>query len=368
VEILWETAQNIWDQILEITSRFVMPDWSALVGLIPLAIASLVALFLIWVVRRWSTAGPKQRGPGRLQPRPPEGVHAPGPSFAPFFGGIGLFLVFLGVVLGGWALVLGLLGLVLTGLYWLREGVTDYEHVDHTQTSLPTVVHEPPPGVHVPGPSYRPILVSLGLFVLFMGVVFGGWLLLAGLFVLGWSLLGWLRDARREYRFRVEADRTGHLATGPDPRFPAGSFAVAGLIVAVAVAVNAGIIPPTGAATGGEGSPAPSGPGGSAAPSAKPSGPVIPEADVTITAQGIKYLEASVTAPADVPFTIAFVNLDDGVPHDVDIREPGGPTIFDSEPFTGVEARALDVPPIPAGSYEFSCSIHPNMVGSLTAG
>ena len=46
----------------------------------------------------------------------------PGPSFAPIFAGVGLFLVMLGLVFGGLTLVLGIIALVLTLLYWLRRG------------------------------------------------------------------------------------------------------------------------------------------------------------------------------------------------------------------------------------------------------
>ena len=93
--------------------------------------------------------------------------------------------------------------------------------------------------------------------VLFFGIVFGGALLLAGIVVLAGALIGWLRDARREFLATLEAERTGHLENGPDPRLPTGSIAIAGVIVALAVAVNAGIIPPTQGAAGSEASPSP---------------------------------------------------------------------------------------------------------------
>ena len=94
-------------------------------------------------------------------------------------------------------------------------------------------------------------------------------------------------------------------------------------------------------------------------------GPSIPPADVTITAQGIKFLESSFDAPADTPFTIAFVNLDEATAHNVAIHEGSatGPALFTGEIFPGVDVRVYDVPAIPAGSYPFICTVHPNMTG-----
>ena len=52
----------------------------------------------------------------------------PGPSFAPVFAAVGLFLVMLGLVFGGITIVLGVIALVLTLLYWLAEGMRNYDH------------------------------------------------------------------------------------------------------------------------------------------------------------------------------------------------------------------------------------------------
>ena len=101
--------------------------------------------------------------------------------------------------------------------------------------------------------------------------------------------------------------------------------------------------------------------GGGAAP-----GPSIPAADVTITAQGLKFLESSFDAPADTPFTIAFVNLDPQTAHNVAIHEGSatGPAVFTGEVFNGVDVRVYDVDPIPAGAYTFICTVHPSMTGT----
>ena len=89
---------------------------------------------------------------------------------------------------------------------------------------------------------------------------------------------------------------------------------------------------------------------------------------VNITAQGIKFNESAITAPADTPFQIQFDNQDAGVPHNVAIRTGGtqGPEIFKGTVFNGVATHAYDVPALDAGSYAFVCDVHPTMTGTLT--
>src|SRR4051812_34451118 len=111
--------EQIWDGILGLTSKLVIPDWGALIALLPIGIAVLVALILIWVFRGLRAAPPARRGKQRVAPRTPDGIHMPGPSYSPFFAAVGVFLLFLGLVFGGWIVVLGVIALVLTLLYWL---------------------------------------------------------------------------------------------------------------------------------------------------------------------------------------------------------------------------------------------------------
>lgn len=109
---------------------------------------------------------------------------------------------------------------------------------------------------------------------------------------------------------------------------------------------------------------------GSAAPSAGTSGEPseAPAGDVvTITALGIAYTTTSVTAPADTAFTLRFDNQDASVPHDVDIRDSSGTSVFKTDVFPGVETRDYPVDGLAAGTYGFVCTVHPNMTGTLTA-
>ncbi len=88
-----------------------------------------------------------------------------------------------------------------------------------------------------------------------------------------------------------------------------------------------------------------------------------------ISAQGIAYDTDTLEVPADTPFQIEFANNDAGIPHNVAIHEgsPTGPAVWTGEIFNGVETRTYDVPALPAGTYGFVCTVHPNMTGTLTA-
>jgi mono/diheme cytochrome c family protein/plastocyanin len=113
-------------------------------------------------------------------------------------------------------------------------------------------------------------------------------------------------------------------------------------------------------------SPGPSAsPAGSAAPSTPPVSPGA--AAVSITAEGIAFVPTEASVPADTAFTLEFVNKDAGVPHDVDIRNAAGGSLFKTEVFQGVETRSYDAPALPPGAYPFVCTVHPNMTGTLTA-
>lgn len=358
--------EQIWNAILELLARFVTPDWGALIALLPIAVAALVVLFIAWLVWRLMSLGPPRRGKRRQPPRPPAGVHLPGPSFAPLFGAVGTALLLFGLVFGGLILYLGLVALALSLLYWGAEAMRDYDHATAAQSSLPAVIHPgPPPGVHMPGPSFRPVIAALALTVLMFGLVFGGWLLAVGLLMLAISLVGWLRDARAEYVLAERADQSGHLEAMPAPRVPKGTFALFGALFALAVILNSGIIP-SGSASGSSGgaSAAPAGsgaPGGSTAP-----GPSLPPADVTVTARDIKFDPTSLSGTVGKSLTIAFVNDDPGVPHDIEVADDSGTILFEGQTIDGKAATVYTVPPLKAGSYKFVCKWHPTMVGELT--
>jgi plastocyanin len=139
--------------------------------------------------------------------------------------------------------------------------------------------------------------------------------------------------------------------------------------------------PPTPAASGAPsaapGAGASGAPAGSGAPSAAPSGGAAgsPAASggatgtlLELTASGVAFDKTDLAAPAGVAFQIKFTNNDAGIPHDVAIHKdsPSGAIVWQGEIFSGVDSRTYDVPALPAGTYGFTCVVHPNMTGTLT--
>jgi plastocyanin len=123
----------------------------------------------------------------------------------------------------------------------------------------------------------------------------------------------------------------------------------------------------TSAAPSAEASPAASQPaGGEATPAPSAGGAVVV---LKLTAQGIAFDTDTLEVPANTPFQIQFTNNDAGIPHNVAIHKdsPTGPEVWKGEIFSGVDTRTYDVPALPAGTYGFVCSVHPNMTGTLTA-
>jgi plastocyanin len=350
----------LWHSILDLLSKVVIPDWDELIALLPLGLAGLVILWFAFTIRRFATVGPARRAPARLTPIAPPDIHMPGPSYAPIFAAAGAAALLWGMVVGGNALLVGALALVLTLLYWGREAIRDYDHATHAET-LPAVVHAgPPPGVHMPGPSFRPLLGAIGTTALMAGLVVGGWVLAAGAVILVATLVGWLVDARAEYAKTEEADQTGHLENIPAPGWPRGLLQGAAVIFVLAALIQTGVIPPkdSNTATGPGGSPAPSG-------SVEPPGTAF-----TVVAKGITYDTHSLVAPADTAFTIEFKNQDpSGVAHDIDIRAADKTTVMQNqEVVNGGTAATYNYDALPAGEYVFICSIHPipSMTGALT--
>lgn len=129
--------------------------------------------------------------------------------------------------------------------------------------------------------------------------------------------------------------------------------------------------PPSADASGGASAPASSAPAASApAPSGSPAaaGSGSTGQTVTIVAAQIAFNPADVTAPAGKAFTLEFDNQDASTPHDVLIKDASGAQVFKSDVFPGVSKRTYQMPALAAGTYSFSCTVHPNMTGTLTAG
>jgi plastocyanin len=272
------------------------------------------------------------------------------------------------------ALLVGLGALVGALLYWGREANREYDALEPPPALPATAREEPPPGVHVPGPSFRPLLASIAASAMLLGLVIDPVVLVAGVLMTVIGLLGWLSDARREYRHVETADRTGRLESTPAPGFPIRTLIVFAVLFVGSLLIAGGIVPPREATPGGaDGAPSagpPATPTPAPSASSAPGTSLPPGESVTLTlvAQGIAFDRDTLEAPANTPFRIEFSNNDPGIPHNVAIHEgtPTGPEVWRGELFNGVETRTYEVPALPAGTYGFVCTVHPNMTGTLT--
>lgn len=93
---------------------------------------------------------------------------------------------------------------------------------------------------------------------------------------------------------------------------------------------------------------------------------------LSVTSVGILegFDPATLEAPADTPLTIMLQNADQTAPHDFAIKaaNPDG-SDWNGEPNANPgETATYQAPPLAAGTYQFYCSIHPNMVGTLNVG
>ena len=113
----------------------------------------------------------------------------------------------------------------------------------------------------------------------------------------------------------------------------------------------------------------PAGPGPSTPASAGP-GPSagLPAVGATlhISAQNIQFDTDHLAAPAGQGWVLEFANNDPGIPHNVEILDANGASVFKGEIVTGPTTASYQVPALAAGTYTFLCDVHPTMTGTLT--
>jgi plastocyanin len=91
---------------------------------------------------------------------------------------------------------------------------------------------------------------------------------------------------------------------------------------------------------------------------------------VELVAQDIAFDPTELTAPAGVPFEIAFDNRDAGQQHNVaifDNPEFSGTPVFEGELVAGPAQATYRVDPLAPGPYSFLCVVHPTMTGQIEA-
>lgn len=366
---------DLWTQFLDLTSKILVPVWNDLLQYMPLLLLGLVGLVVMQLARVWAAnaALNRPRVPQRITAGPmPPGVHLPGPSLWPLLLPIGGAFVLLGLVLRPQGLpinpilfAVGVLIALVGILGWYRDAGREWRRTEmgaHAELAAPAQMaliadREPPPGIHLPGPSPWPFFAPIALFFVFAGLIFGPLLILGGV-VMGFvAALGWYLDAGREYR-QVEA---GHL---PEPRtrdprraFPIGIVKLYLAIAAVVILIT--IAPWLFSFLPSRGTPAASG-GGVPTPATNP---------VISAASAVSFEQKQLLVVAVKPLKLAFDNKQTGVPHNVGIYDSSARTkeIFTGKVITGPASVTYDVPPLKAGSYYFQCDIHPNMNGTLTA-
>jgi plastocyanin len=84
---------------------------------------------------------------------------------------------------------------------------------------------------------------------------------------------------------------------------------------------------------------------------------------VNISAANIAYSTTAISVPANTLVTIVFDNTDTGVPHDFGVSIPGTAR---TDICNGPCTDSITFNSGSAGTFEFQCSVHPEMRGSFT--
>jgi plastocyanin len=90
-----------------------------------------------------------------------------------------------------------------------------------------------------------------------------------------------------------------------------------------------------------------------------------------VVARNVQFNTKSLSAPANKPITIKFVNDDKGIFHNVALYKGDGPTappVFNGEGFPGVKTVRYSLTTPGPGTYRFQCDFHANMTGTFTVG
>ena len=206
------------------------------------------------------------------------------------------------------------------------------------------VAKSAPAGVHLPPPSIMPIAICAGAAVMFFGLAVNLPFFTLGTVLLGIAMIGWLIDARREWR-AVEAAKGGAIKN-PTPLRPSRRLVDVALIAFFSLLIGQSAIFAGGAK-------ADAGPKG-----ADPEAPKI-------VASGVKFDLDKLVVKAGTEVTLSMTNKDSGVPHNLAILE-GSTKVFEGEQFVGIATEEYTLPALDAAkSYTFRCDVHPNMKGTI---
>lgn len=356
---------KLWDWILELTSRLVTPLWGTLLQYIPLLFFGLIALVVAMVVRSWrrnadrnASRVPRRRSSGAT----PADVHLPDPSAWPIVGSAGLFMVFLWLVTGAQVLlVIGLVIAVVAVIGWYRDAGREYHGVASgghhaelpAQAGTASYGEEViPEGIHLPAPSAWPFFAPIGGFFIFLGLILSPVLIVGGLLMALIAIIGWYRDAGREYR-DVEEGGHGPVERNPDRIYPKALNGVFITIAVVSILITSApwllsMLPQT--------------------TDAVAEGPATTTTPYVSAVGVMGFDQSKIYVTAGQPFTITFENKQAGVAHNVQIFSDAAKTqsFFTGEHITGPATIDYAVDALAAGEYPFICEIHPaTMVGTV---
>ena len=398
---------DVINQFFQMLQQVILPNWPDLIPLLPwvlvaFVIVALAGLAWVWVgtMGRNRSRVPKPLAGGA----PPPGVHLPGPSRWPFVAPIGAALLLFSIVLppknaagdtiglfNFWLFLLGIVVTLIAIIGWLRDAGREWRATDHPAeahaAALPAgtsaaialapgmVMHrprpgafeaaervaqappkpvEPPPGVHLPGPSPWPLFGPIGATVMLYGIIFSGALVVGGLILTLIAILGWYLDAGHEYFTTEEFGHAVPATRDPVKVWPRRLVPVYGAVILFSFLIA---LAPIGMSALNGLTPA----------KASPT-PVAVPAEPKLEAQGVKFLSSTLVVPAGRPFNLIFNNNDAGVPHNVQIDSSDkSQTFFDGQIVTGVTTVSYNVPALQPGTYYFLCKVHPTMNGTLTA-
>jgi plastocyanin len=401
-----EEPQNIIDQLFQLLQQLLLPDWSDLIRLLPWVLIAAVLGWLVFTAIQWRRAAAPNRSrvPARLRGgAPPPGVHMPGPSRWPFVVPIGAAILLFSFVLvprdaqnnptqpvNGPLFVIGMIVTIVAVLGWLRDAMREWRETEHgihepalavagghAAALMPGaaggalvpsrgsamiavaaepefVAVEPPPGVHMPGPSPWPFFLPIAATVMLFGVIFSSILIVGGLILAVIGLGGWLRDAWKEWQSTEEVGHAVPETRDPVKAWPKRLVPIFASVIAISVLIT---LAPVGLTYLNSLTPA----------SAGPTAAAVPEVPEISASTAVSFETSTLVVPAGRPFDLIFHNKQEGVPHNVKLTESSAATnvLFDGEIVTGPTDITYNVPAIDEGDYYFLCQVHPNMNGTL---
>src|SRR5688572_11027929 len=96
-------GESIIDMLFRLLEQLLIPNWNDLIALLPWVLIVVLMVWLVFTALQWQRAGSRNRSrvPRRVPGAPPPGVHMPGPSRWPFVVPIGVALILFALVLTG---------------------------------------------------------------------------------------------------------------------------------------------------------------------------------------------------------------------------------------------------------------------------